>query len=104
MTLSTYSHDIETARAGGFDIVEPGYWVRPDNATIRKVLRRRGDGWQRFYPPFIAIRPDDMRARFYTLTEAVEWIGGTPVTVAYATMPYGCPIHDIHDPEGECTC
>lgn len=70
-----YGTDHETALAGGFDIVAPGIWVRPDNAAIYRDQDRYG--FKRFYPAYIAIRADDRRSRFYTMTEAVEWIGGT---------------------------
>ena len=73
--------DHETALAGGFDIVAPGYWVRPDNASITRLQ-----------PPLFAMahgrryvawcdNPEAFQGRaagsFYTMREAVEWIGPT---------------------------
>jgi len=73
MITATYSTDHETALAAGFDIVSPGRWVRPDSAAI----------WRSFpesphHQYYLARRSSYVWAPFYTMREAVEWIG--PVT------------------------
>ena len=88
MTL-TASTDHETALAGGFDIVRPGYWVRPDNAEVRRDFqypdprRVTTSGAPHFLTGiqpgrdrgYFARRADGDGAAFYTMREAVEWIG-----------------------------
>jgi len=65
MTL-TQSADHETALAAGFDIVGAGRWVRPDRAELWRTTGR---------VLYIGRRSDGRDERFYTMAEAVEWIG-----------------------------
>lgn len=68
MTL-TRTTDHETALAAGFDIVRPGEWVRPDNAALSRYNGR-----------YIAHRDvswGTKAAAFYTMAEAVAWVGAT---------------------------
>jgi hypothetical protein len=78
MTLTQHSTDHETALAGGFDIVEAGRWVRPDNASIvRSDIAPRYRATRDYGPtPWVA---------FYTMREAVEWIGPTGIEEAEPT-------------------
>jgi hypothetical protein len=75
MTL-TATRDHDRALAAGFDILEGGpvtRWARPDSAEVRRVLDIFGGGFR-----YTARRSLDARwATFYTMAEAVEWIGGT---------------------------
>jgi hypothetical protein len=69
---ATIGTDHETALAAGFDIVSPGRWVRPDSAEVRRDTIP-GE------PRYTARRPGRVDYRhsvlFYTMREAVEWIG-----------------------------
>lgn len=68
-TVGTGS-DHATALAGGFDIIEAGRWVRPDNASIvRSDISPRYRATRDYGP--------EPWASFYTMREAVEWIGPT---------------------------
>ena len=69
MTL-TRTTDHETALAGGFDIVRPGYWVRPDSAEVWRWTGRIGK-----VSEYHARTSAGALARFWTMREAVEWIG-----------------------------
>lgn len=78
MTL-TRTTDHETALAAGFDIVAPGYWVRPDSAQISRIRPEYAVGM--LGRPYIARKGDPLpvvgqeAASFYTMREAVAWIG-----------------------------
>lgn len=87
MTTTTRLSDHETALAGGFDIVEAGHWVRPDGAEIRRQIPAQPlePAWAKPVTAAPAIywtrHPHPLafggtaKAHFYTMREAVEWIG-----------------------------